>query len=70
MEMVYVVQGQSTGINGNIIRWADSCYIDEQEAIDQCNVMNRSIKNDPNYLAYVVGPIPVILKKGVIDIHG
>lgn len=63
MEMVYVVQGQSTGINGNIIRWADSCYIDEQEAIDQCNVMNRSIKNDPNYLAYVVGPIPVILKK-------
>lgn len=63
MKMVYVVQGQSTGINGNIIYWADSCYIDEQEAINQCNVMNRSIKNDPNYFAYVVGPIPVNLKK-------
>lgn len=63
MKMVYVVQVRSTGTNGNIIRWADSCYIDEQEAINQCDVMNRSIKNDPNYLAYVVGPIPVNLKR-------
>lgn len=63
MKTVYVVQVRSTGINGNIIRWADSCYIDEQEAINQCDVMNRSIKNDPNYLAYVVGPIPVNLKR-------
>lgn len=59
MKMVYVVQGHSTGYNGNIIHWTDSAYVDKQEAIAQCNEMNRSIENDPNYLVYVVGPIPL-----------
>lgn len=59
MKTVYVIQGRSTGCNGNIIHWADSAYFDEKEANKQCNEMNRSIKNDPNYLAYVVGPIPL-----------
>lgn len=67
MKMVYIVQEQSTVIKGNIIHWADSAYIDEQEAIKQCNAMNRSIKNDPNYLAYVIGPIP--LKENDYEIH-
>lgn len=59
MKTVYVVQGHSTGCNGNIIYWADSAYTDKQKAHNQCNEMNRSVKNDPNYLAYVVGPIPL-----------
>lgn len=59
MKMVYVVQGSSTGINGNIIYWSDCAYFDKQKAIDQCDKMNRSFENDPNYLAYVVGPIPI-----------
>ena len=59
MKMVYVIQGHSTGINGNVINWVDSAYVDEQKAIDECNAMNRSIKDDPNYLAYIVGPIPL-----------
>ena len=42
-----------------IIHWADSAYFDEKEAYDQCSEMNRFVKNDPNYLAYVVGPIPL-----------
>ena len=36
--------------------YCDNC---KKEAHDQCNEMNRSAKNDPNYLAYVVGPIPL-----------
>lgn len=59
MKMVYVIQGHSTGINGNVIHWVDSAYVDEQKAIDECNAMNRSIKDDPNYLAHIVGPIPL-----------
>ena len=59
MKMVYVVQGHSTGCYGNIVHWADSAYTDKQEAVNQCNAMNNSEKNDPNYLAYVVGPIPL-----------
>lgn len=54
MKMVYVVQGHSTGSNGNIIHWADSAYTDKQAAINRCDELNCSIKNDPNYLAYVV----------------
>ena len=59
MKMIYVIQGHSTGCNGGVIHWADRAYFDEKEAHDQCNEMNRSVKNDPNYLAYVVGPIPL-----------
>ena len=59
MKMIYVIQGRSTGCNGNIIHWTDSAYTDEQEAMKQCNWMNRSRKNDPNYFAYVTGPIPL-----------
>lgn len=58
MKTVYVIQGLSTGCDGGVIHWADSAYFDEKEANKQCNEMNSSIKNDPNYLAYVVGPIP------------
>lgn len=59
MDMVYVILGHSTGYNGNIIHWADSAYLDERKAYEQCNAMNRSITDDQNYLAYVVGPIPL-----------
>lgn len=59
MKTVYVIQGHSTGCNGGIIHWADRAYFDEKEAHDRCNEMNSSITDDPNYLAYVVGPIPL-----------
>ena len=59
MKMIYVIQGHSMGCNGSIIHWVDSAYFYAKEAHDQCSEMNRSMKNDPNYLAYVVGPIPL-----------
>lgn len=59
MKMIYVIQGHSTGYNDGIIHWADSAYFDEKDAHDRCNEMNSSITDDPNYLAYVVGPIPL-----------
>lgn len=34
MKYVYVIMGQSTGCNGGVIQWADSAYVDEQEAVD------------------------------------
>lgn len=59
MKMIYVIQGHSTGYNDGIIHWADSAYFDEKDAHDRCNEMNGSTTDDPNYLAYVVGPIPL-----------
>ena len=58
MKMIYVVQGTSSGCSGNLIHWADSAFTDEQEAIKQCDRMNRSMKSDPNLYACVTGPIP------------
>ena len=61
MEKIYVVQGTLTGLNGEIIHWSDSAYTDKKEAMNRSNELNRCTKfeNDPNYLAYVVGPIPL-----------
>lgn len=59
MELVYVVTRNSVGVNGNIIHWADRAYTDKQKAFDLCDEINRTVNNDPNYLAYVVGPIPL-----------
>ena len=47
------------GLTPEMEQWADSAYFDEKDAHDRCNEMNSSVKNDPNYLAYVVGPIPL-----------
>ena len=58
MKMIYVVHGSSASCNGNIIHWADSAFTDEKEAIKRRDRMNRSMKNDQNYFAYVTGPIP------------
>lgn len=63
MKMVYIVQGQSTGINGDAIHWVDSVYSDEGEAIKQCDTMNNVVKNDLNYMVYVVKPMPLIQEK-------
>ena len=59
MKTIYVVQVASTGCNGNIINWADSAFTDEQEAFNRRDEMNRSMKNDPTFFAYVTGPIPL-----------
>ena len=57
MKMVYVVQGTLTGCNGSIVHWADSAFTDEHEAFNRRDQMNRSMKNDPTFFAYVTGPI-------------
>ena len=59
MKMIYVVQGTLKGCDGNIVRWTDSAFTDEQEAFNRRDEMNRSMKNDPTFFAYVTGPIPL-----------
>ena len=61
MEKIYVVQGTFTGLNGEIVHQSDSAYTDKKEAINRSRELNRCTKyeKDPNYLAYVVGPIPL-----------
>lgn len=51
MKYVYVIMCQSTGCNGGVIQWADAAYVDKMNQVSQ--------QNDPAYLAYVTGPIPL-----------
>lgn len=61
MKNVYVIVGQSSGCNGDIIHWTDTVYVNKQKAIDVCDEMNRTMQqHDPNYMAYVAGPIPLV----------
>lgn len=58
MKNVYVIVGQSTSCNGNIIHWIDAVYVNKQKAFDVCDEMNQATqRHDPNYMAYVSGPI-------------
>lgn len=60
MKIVYIIQGKTTGINGDVIHWVDSVYNDEEEAIKQRDAMNYVVKNDLNYVEYVIKPMPLI----------
>lgn len=62
MKVVYIVSGRSTGCNGNIIHWTDCACISEDMALKVCDEMNQLNQDDPNYLAYVTGP--VLLNEG------
>ena len=57
-KVVYVINTEITGVNGNIIRCIDSAYTSERKALEVCNKMYEELsKNDVNFLAYVTGPI-------------
>ena len=62
MNTVYVVSGVSTAFNGDVIHWTDSAYTDEQTAIDVANRMYEENMDDPAYITYVTGPIPLYEK--------
>lgn len=57
-KVVYIINTQSTGVNGNIICSTDSAYTSERKALEVCDNMNKElIAYDVNFLAYVTGPI-------------
>lgn len=61
---VYIVNIQTTGCNGGIICSADSAFIFEKTASKRCEELTESVKDDPNGLVYVTGPI--ILEEGLV----
>ena len=57
-KIIYVINTESTGVNGNIIRCIDSAYTSERKALEVCDKMCEVLgRNDVNFLAYVTGPI-------------
>lgn len=61
---VYIVNIRSTGCNGGIINATDSAFLFENAAAKRCEELSESIKDDPNGMVYVTGPI--ILEEGLV----
>ena len=57
-KIIYVINTEITGINGDIIYRTDSAYTSKRKAQEVCNKMNEELsKNDVHFLAYVTRPI-------------
>ena len=60
-KIIYVINTEITGVNGNIIHCTDSAYTSKRKALEVCNKMYKELsKNDVNFLAYVTGPIVLL----------
>lgn len=57
MKTIYVINVRSTGYSGNVINSTDSAYTNSKKAHEVCCEMNDENKDDPNFMAYVTGPI-------------
>ena len=60
-KIIYVINTEITGVNGNIIHSTDSAYTSKRKAHEVCNKMYEELsKNDVNFVAYVTGPIVLL----------
>lgn len=57
MKWIYILNVRVTGSNGGIIHCTDSAYTDSEIAKEACNEMHDCYKDDPNFMAYITGPI-------------
>ena len=60
MKTIYIVNVRMSGCNGSIIHVTDCAYTNSDKAIELCNEMTEPHQNDPNFMAYVTGPVPLI----------
>ena len=57
-KIIYVINTELTGVNGDIIHRTDSAYTSKRKAQEVCNKLNEELsKKDVHFLAYVTRPI-------------
>ena len=60
-KIIYVINTELTGLDGNIIHCTDSAYTSKDKAREVCYKMNEELsKNDVHFLAYITGPIVLL----------
>lgn len=57
---IYVVCVKTTGGSGNIIHYSDIATADRERAIARADELNGQYQDDPDYLAYVEGPVEFV----------
>lgn len=57
---IYVVIVKTTGCSGNIIHYSDIATANRELAIARADELNAQYQDDPDYLAYVEGPVEFV----------
>ena len=60
MKYVYVVSVKTIGASGDAINYLDIVTASRKRAIGRADELNEQHQDDPDYLAYVEGPVEVI----------
>ena len=57
MKYIYILNVQMTGVNGGVIHFVDSAFLDVGRAHEVQLRMDELYKDDKNYMSYITGPI-------------
>ena len=57
MKLVYIINVRMTGALGNVIQFVDEAYLNLETANKNYERMTETYKDDPNFMAYITGPI-------------
>ena len=57
MKYIYILNVQMTGVNGGVIHFVDSAFLDVGVATVVQLRMDELYKDDKNYMSYITGPI-------------
>ena len=57
MRTIYVINFQMTGWNGDIIHCIQDAFLNVEKAEKELESITKLYKDDPNFMAYICGPI-------------
>lgn len=57
MRSIYIINFQMTGCNGNVIHCTQEAFLNLEKAKKGLESITETFKNDPNFMAYICGPI-------------
>lgn len=60
MKEIYIINVSATGCNGDIIHYVSEAYTNIDNASQALERMNHFNHCDPNFMAYITGPVQLI----------
>ena len=60
MKTIYIINVSATGCNGGIVHYISEAYTNIDDASRTLEKMHHLNHGDPNFMAYITGPVPLI----------
>lgn len=60
MKTIYIINVSATGWNGSIVHYVSEAYTNVDDASKTLERMYHFNNGDPNFMAYITGPVPLI----------